>query len=298
MERLTSDQLSMFPEALSDASTPVISSPVLAAGLTRSVSRAGPTGVRCGPARVPASRSRAQARAAGLPISGIYGRPGTGSLASMALTSSLANRLRDRLEGRGSTLFSLTWKDSATPAGRSFSLLRASARRTADTERTGWPTLQAHDAVGRSLGQKAIHGAKHGCACLARSADLAGWPTPATRDGKGGYQGGRMRDGEISTDTLDVAAQLAGWPTPTSQDQASSGVRDYPPTSTHHSGITLTDAARLTASGEILTGSSAGTTSGGQLNPAHSRWLMGLPPAWDACAPTATRSSRKPQPSS
>jgi len=35
------------------------------------------------------------------------------------------------------------------------------------------------------------------------------WPTPAARDGKGGYIGGRMRNGKISRDTLDVAVQWA-----------------------------------------------------------------------------------------
>ena len=43
----------------------------------------------------------------------------------------------------------------------------------------------------------------------------------------------------------------------------------------------------------MLTGCSAGTTSGGQLD--LSRWLQGLPPAWDACAVTAIPSvSRRP----
>jgi hypothetical protein len=94
---------------------------------------------------------------------------------------------------------------------------------------------------------------------------LAGWPTPAQTDHKGGYEGGRTRNGKLSTDRLDVAAQIAG-------------------------------PARLTASGEMLTGSSAGMESGGQLNPAHSRWLMGYPPEWDDCAVTAMPSSRKSQP--
>ena len=74
---------------------------------------------------------------------------------------------------------------------------------------------------------------------------------------QGRLPGGRMRDGKISTDTLDVAAQLAF--------------------------------------GRTVIGSPAETENTGQLNPAHSRWLMGLPPEWDACAPTATPSSRKPR---
>ena len=33
------------------------------------------------------------------------------------------------------------------------------------------------------------------------------WPTPSTRDYKGGYLGGRIRNGKVSWDTLDVAVQ-------------------------------------------------------------------------------------------
>jgi hypothetical protein len=41
--------------------------------------------------------------------------------------------------------------------------------------------------------------------------DYTGWPTASTRDHKGGYLGGRIRNGKLSVDTLDVAAQLGGW---------------------------------------------------------------------------------------
>ena len=125
---------------------------------------------------------------------------------------------------------------------------------------------------------------------------------------------------------------FSGWPTTTAADSVASGVKAYPPTATHHSGTTLTDAARLAswptarasdgeknvrtlegslaeiarkgspqdlaqaaALGSIPTGSTVGTANGGQLNPALSLWLMGFPAEWESCAPRATPSSRKSQ---
>ena len=56
---------------------------------------------------------------------------------------------------------------------------------------------------------------------LTNASECSSWPTASARDHKGGYTGGRIRNGKVSMDTLDVAVQahtkggiLENWPTP------------------------------------------------------------------------------------
>jgi hypothetical protein len=325
-----------------------------------------------GPALVRASLSARQAKAAGLMTSGTYGPPSTGSSASVDLTSSLGSRLKAQLQGCGSTLFRLTWKEKATPSGRTFSLLRASAAPKDATGRIGWPTTTRDGKDGEECQNVPLN------ALLGRVAWLANWPTPQEADGlrgsdtlarrgtnytmkgaaklaswpaptvgnatgsqaaKDASPTGVRPDGSKATVALPAIAQLSSWPTPMAGPPAQKGYNEAGNTDSSRKTVELaswpttreTDGeknvrtlegslseierkgspqdlaaaaaicgpARLTTSGERRTGSSAGTISGGQLNPSHSRWLMGLPPVWDACAVTATRSSSsKPKRSS
>lgn len=215
-----------------------------------------------------ASLSARQALELGLRTQDTFGRVSAGSLMSASLQSSLESRLQAKLSSLGSTLYTLTWKPWVTQSGLSLSRLRASVRRTSVTDFTGWPTPTASLA---DKGVRSTHGGireamrNHG-PDLGAVACLSSWATPTTRDWKSG--GADLtnslirKDGKLRNDLLDYQAFLAG-------------------------------PARLTADGLVLTGSAARTTNGGPLNPALSRWLMGLPPEWDDCAPTETLSTLK-----
>lgn len=202
------------------------------------------------------------------------------------------------------------WNTTRATDGSNGGPNQAGGALPADAALSGWTTTTTRDHKD-TPGMTAQRDGKDRTDQLPRQAYLTGWPTTSVSNDRSARPVVMTReDGTKNQQRLQDFTEIAGWPTP---DAGAFGTNDSnwearrAECKERHGnngfGLTVGMAAQLangpiraTADGTLLTGCSAGMTSGGQLNPAHSRWLMALPPEWESCAPLATPSTRKRRP--
>jgi len=186
---------------------------------------------------------------------------------------------------------------------------------------TSWPTPTANNYEikdeeklnQRRIACKERNGNGNGFGyTLAQAAMLTGWATPRSQEideipekrqerNARHLAVGKMKG--IGTANLSTQVKLASWTTPAERDykdtlgMATVGID---PDGSERSRLDqLPRQAQLTDSGETQSGFTADQSQDtpkeviGQLDPAHPRWLMALPPEWCDCAVMAMESMQK-----
>lgn len=263
----------------------------------------GPTTVSSGPAAPRASRSPSRVKEKPRMTIGTCGPTSFASSVPDGPLSSWENRLRRRLARTGSTECLLTWKQKATPAGRSLSQLVPSTRPIAGIDSGLWPTPMAHEArLGYQRRRGDTKGSQESLTTVVVNVSaplddprIAGlWPTPTASLADKGV---RSTEGAIREAARNQGPDLAAvtqaavalYPTPRASANENRTTKIPPSQLDGRHGLYLSSVAI----GMEPAGSSATTENSGALNPAFVCWLMGFLPGWDACAPTVTPSSRK-----
>ena len=190
-------------------------------------------------------------------------------------------------------------KDSRTLDGALTEVARGKGPSlSATVQLTSWPTPQSSDMTGGGQAKRAT-----GRANLNDHAMLASWATPRAQDDNQSRMSAEAAEREMnrpnSGTSLALQSQLASWTSPSARDHkdtAGMSETGVNPDGTERVRLDqLPRQAQLTDSGETPNGSTAATASGGQLNPALPRWLMGLPPEWDAAAILSHRNTPRRQ---
>jgi hypothetical protein len=148
----------------------------------------------------------------------------------------------------------------------------------------GWPTPMAGTPAQKGYNEAGNNDSSR------KTVALVGWPTPTAQDGSRGNGTIRPQDTGIP---LPQRATMAGWPTTQARDWKGPQGRSYKDEAVDMpAAAQMAGPARLTATGELLIGSSAEMESGGQLNPRFSGWLMGYSTAWCEAALSSQQPTR------
>lgn len=174
--------------------------------------------------------------------------------------------------------------DTANEAGNSAGLV--AIRRHAL-----WSTPRASD--GEKRGPNMSFGAG-GQPLPAQAAQAALWATPTARDHKSPLASAETHARNSRPLSEQVGAAL--WPTPTAGDGSKLDATQPVIERRLAAGKQVGIAGAVRVFGATPSGSPERTASPGALDPAFVSWLMGYPPEWLSCAPSAMRSSRKSRP--